>query len=105
MRCAAPVPTASPPRRTARCSFLRLPAAISVISMSRLRCHRAGAARAAPRRTAHLRRQPRRVADHGAGTTAISSATTARLRIGLPGDGPHPYTVYVDESEVVWVND
>jgi virginiamycin B lyase len=23
----------------------------------------------------------------------------------LPGDGPHPYAVYVDETDAVWVSD
>jgi len=107
LRGTGPYRIATTPDR--RCSLLRLQATISVISMSRLRCHRAGAARAAPRRAAHLRRQPRRVVDHGAGTAAISFRHDSKAKNWVhwhsPGDGRQPYAVYVDESEVVWVND
>jgi len=32
-------------------------------------------------------------------------ARAARSRFWQPGDGPQPYAVYVDETDVVWVSD
>src|SRR4030088_1917913 len=35
----------------------------------------------------------------------FDSKTKTRGRWHLPGDGPQPYTVYVDETDAVWVSD
>jgi virginiamycin B lyase len=47
--------------------------------------------------------------DHGAGTAAISFRHDSKAKNWVhwhsPGEGPHPYAVYVDENDVVWVND
>src|SRR5215831_14414293 len=105
MRRAAPVPMASPPRQTARCSLLRLSAAISVRSMSR----------PAP---SQCWSRPRRAKARGAfgataaagcgspvGTAAISSKTKSWAHWRLPGDGPQPNAFYVDDTDAVWVSD
>jgi virginiamycin B lyase len=62
------------------------------------------------RRPTRLERQPAARSGLPARTAATSSATIdsktkSRARWHLPGDGPQPYAVYVDEIDAVWVSD
>jgi streptogramin lyase len=108
-RRAALAPTASPPRRTARCSSPRSPATISAKSILR----------PAPPRSWS---RPCRVrARGGSGRTVAAALWTTGWNSGdlfrydsksktwarwhLPGDRPQPYAVYVDETDAVWVSD
>src|SRR5439155_15825877 len=72
------------------------------------RHHGLGAARAASGRAAGLERQSRRAMDHRLEqrrSLPLRQQSKTWARWHLPGDGPQPYAVYVDETDAVWVSD